>query len=226
MGSGKSGGEGGLGAGLVSGIAAGGVFLLFWLVLGLPFAVSLGAGILSMGGALAIAKGLGTTGARAGEAAVGEYVDKDLAKKVVEDAKTAAAGLLASCEAMEAGSVRSKFRKLAEGLGKIGADVALDPRDAVAASIFLTNNGDAAIRMARIYLRLRKDGQAQDGNQATLAKLDGVLDRMVKAAELELTKLQADEWDELRMEIDLMEGDEAGGQDGPGGQGSPKGMAI
>ncbi len=200
--------EGGLGAGLVAGIVAGGVFLLFWLVLGLSFALSLGAGALSMGGALAILRGLGKAGAPEGEAALGEYVDRDLARKVVEDARRAASELEACCAGMEAGPVRSKFHALALGLGGIGADVAEDPRDAVAASIFLTNYGAAAIRMARLYLGLRKDGRSQEGNRATLAKLDGVLDRMAAAIEQELANLQADEWDALRLEIDFMEAEE------------------
>lgn len=212
----------GLGPGLVAGIAAGGVFLLFWLVLGLSFPLSLGAGALSMGGVLAIALGLRPADPAPGKA-LGEYVDQDLAKKVVEDSRKAAAELEAACGRMEPGSVRTKFLSLAKGLGRIGKDVAEDPRDALAASIFLSNNGEAALRMAHLYLKLRKDGPARNGNQATLAKLDDVLDRMVASTELELSKLQADEWDALKLELDLMEESDEPFREPPEG---PKGQAI
>lgn len=208
--------EGGLGGGLVAGIVAGGVFILFWLLLDLPLAVSLGAGLVSMGASLAIVLGLRKDRAKP-EAAIGEYVDADLARKVVAKARADATSLRARAQTMEAGSIRTKFQKLAEGLDKIGADVALDPKDALAASIFISNNGEAALRMASIYQRLRKDGLAQGDNKATLAKLDGVLDRMVATTELELSKLQADEWEALRTEIDFMDAESSLGLEKPSG---------
>ncbi len=192
--------KGGAGGGIVSGLVGGGVFLLFWMVLDIPLAWSAAAGAASLAASIAVARG-----ARKAEGpAVGSFVDKALARKTVARARQLASSLRSSCSAMEPGSFRDKFSGLAVGLDSIARDVSDDPKDALAASIFLSNNGEASQRMAELYLRLRKRSPSPADQGSTLAKLDSLLDRMAQASERQLQRLQADEWEELQTEIDLM----------------------
>jgi len=197
--------DGGIGSGLLGGIVGGCVFLLFWIFLEIPLAWSLGAGLASAAASLIVARALSRPEGEDREPAIGEYVDKQLARSTIAKAKEGARALLSSCEAMEPGAIRDKFSKLAAGLEGVADDVREDPKDALSASLFLSSQGEAASRMAELYLRLRKRGLSAAENEATIAKLAGLLDRMIADSRSKLQKLQADEWDELRTEMDLVE---------------------
>lgn len=181
---------------------AGGLFLIFWLGLGVPLVFSAAAGGLGY-----VALWFVFGGARGlKEIPVGSWVDKELARKTVAEAFAAAKALDdAAAGFAPRDAFMPRFRRLSELLRAIGRDVESDPKDAQAASVFVNLQGGIGARLAKLCLALQTRGASPEQVDEARARISTALDRLVVAHERHLAHLQEDNLDELRSELELLE---------------------
>jgi hypothetical protein len=193
---------------LLSAGGAGGLFFLFWLVLGLPLPWSAAAGAAGYG-ALWLLLGGALSGLLPGgkaQAPIGSFVDEGLARRTAAQALAAAKALeetLARYDRRD--PLLPRFRRLAELLRAIAADVQADPKDATAASAFIGLQGEGAARVARIALDLEGRGASREQLAEARERVSAALDGLVAAHERHLAHLQEDNLAELQAELDVLE---------------------
>jgi hypothetical protein len=189
---------------LVSAAGAGSLFLLLWLAIGLPLPYSAAAG---GAGYLALWLLIGGASPRgAGEGRIGDFVDKELAKRTTAQAFAFAKALEESCAGFDAKDpLLPKFRKLAGLLRAIGEDVESDPKDAQAASLFIGLQGETGKRLAGLLIGLESRGASREQVAAARERVETALGRLILAYERHLARLQEDNLDELQAELDLLE---------------------
>ncbi len=195
--------KGSLRAMLSSG-GAGIMFILFWLGLGVPLAFSALAGVAGYGALWLV---LGNAFGRKGkESSIGTFVDHELARKTVAQGTAAANALEATISRFDPrDGLVPKLKRISALLRSIARDVEADPKDASAASVFISIQGDTAVRIARLALDLDGRGAARDQLANARKRIDSALDGLITAHERHLEHLQEDNLAELQSELDVLE---------------------
>lgn len=179
------------------------LFLGFWLGLGVPLAYSLAAGAAAYVALFFMLKG--AAGPAKEEARVGDFVDRDLARKTAARGRELAREVETELAGFEGEpALAAKFRSLAGLLTAIAADVEADPKDALSASVFLGLQGEAVPRLLRLCRDLRRRGASETQLGEAGAKIDLVLEKLIKAHEDRLARLQDDNLAELQVELDVL----------------------
>lgn len=189
---------------LVAAGASGGLFVVFWLVVGVPLAFSAAAGVAAYAAAWFMLKEAFAGG---GDKPLDTaFVDRKLAAETVVKGHAAAEALRALCTGFAKGRpAAQRFRRLAELLDAIAADVEADPKDAPAANSFIAFQGEAASRLARLALDLEARGASAEQKGQVEERLQKTLARMETAFEHHLARLQDDNVAELQAELDVLE---------------------
>jgi len=188
---------------LAAAAGAGGLFLAFWLGLGVPLPFSVAAGAAGYGALWLV---LRNAFVRPPEGALGDFVDLALAERTVERGRILAAGLRETAARFRAGdTLRPRLARLAEALDAIAKDVAADPKDAGTASVFLGVQGESAARIARLALDLETRGASREQLAEAREKISAAMDSLVDAHERLLAHLQEDNMAELQAELDVLE---------------------
>lgn len=197
--------EKGAAAGIVAAMISAGVFLAFWLLIGVPLPFSLGAAVLGYAGSFFMIKGIGDklNEERPLDLA---FVDKELADRVVAEGKASAQALREQIALFPKGhELARRFTKVADLIAAIAADVEADPKDASAAQGFLSIQGQTAARLARLALDLEKRGASEGQLTEAYPKLVKTLERLQAACERHLARLQEDNLAELQAELEVLE---------------------
>jgi hypothetical protein len=194
----------GLAGTLVAALGGGGLFLALWLALGIPLPWSAAAGGAGYGAIWFMLKG-----ARRREERIpfaGDFVDKELARKTISRARQAAGKLREESARMEKGdALAPRLDRLAKLQEAIASDVEADPKDALSASAFLSTQGEAASRIARLAVDLAGRGASDAQLGQAREKIAFALDRLVSLHERHLANLQEDNLAELQAELDAIE---------------------
>jgi len=189
---------------LVPAGGAGGLFAALWLGLGVPLPFSALASAAGYVALFFMLKGLSKPEER--EAAIGDFVDVGLAKKTAARGRELGLAIRGRLEGFERRDpLIAQFRRLAELLEAIAADVEADPKDAIAAASFLSSEGEAVLRLASLALSLGQRGASEEQLREARAKIGGTLDKLIGAHERHLARLQEDNLAELEAELDVLE---------------------
>jgi hypothetical protein len=187
-------------------IGSGTLFLVSWfaIALPLPFALAVGA---------AAYVALWFVGREVGEKLFPperpldlNFVDLELAASTEALGKESAAKLRAIL-----GRIRKddplfkRFARVADLMDAIARDVKGDPKDAPAARTFLAYYAEASCRLAALVADVRERGASKAQLDDANARLETSLDRLVKAFESHLARLQEDNLAELQAELDVLE---------------------
>jgi hypothetical protein len=198
---------------IIAAIGAGLLFLLCWLIVGVPLLWSAAAGVVGyvalwmVGGALG--DRIKAIGSKPLDTA---FVDKDLAAKTVAQGKACAARVRELLASLEPGNpLAARFSSLAKAIDAIAADVKADPKDAPAAQAFLSYQGETVARLLRLVLDIqsRGDGASRAGTGSAREKLEkrleGALEQLQLSFRNHLANLQEDNIAELQAELDVLE---------------------
>ncbi len=194
--------EGGSFKAVLAAAGGGALFLAFWLGLGVPLGFSVGAGAAGYGALWAIANAF----IKRKEASLGSFVDKDLARKTVALGQAAVKALDEEIPRFDRRDpFVAKFKRLSELLGAITRDVEKDPKDATAAYAFLSLQGEACARVARLALEMGSRGASTEKVAEARERIGKALDTLISAHERHLDHLQDDNLAELQSELDVLE---------------------
>ncbi|HAP43870.1 MAG: hypothetical protein A2087_02230 [Spirochaetes bacterium GWD1_61_31] len=196
--------EGGLGALLSAGSAAA-VFIVSWLLLGIPLPFSLGAAVASYGAVWLVGRGLKEHLNRDRPLNTA-FVDLDLAKATVARGRQLGLELSGLLARLPAGHVMHQyFRELVDLVAAITKDVAADPKDAPQANAFLASQGEAVGRLLKILLDLLERSPDRRLDPELDERLTRSLKRLQAGFRSHLAHLQEDNIAELQAELDVLE---------------------
>lgn len=182
--------------GVVAGAGAGGVFLLFNLVLGIPLPFSILAAAAGLGGLLLVTRSGNGKAAFPGGQPVAEAVEA--CAKLEKD-------LAAVCRDLKSGPVKDRLEGIRALGRKIARDVEQDPKDAREALRFLAYYGDTTVRIATIHRDLEGHGLDASRLQDARSRVLRQLEALEKAFSLELVRLQDDNLLDLDTELKVLE---------------------
>ncbi len=190
--------------GPASAVGAGGLFVLLWLVLGVPLPFSLVAGAAGFGALWYMLKGRRVEPDESPR--LEEFVDLDMARKTAAQGRELAASLQEQIARLPRGDrMGARLSRLVELLVAIVKDIESDPKDATAARAFLGFQGESALRIARLALDMQARGASEAQLRDARAKIESSLDRLIRAHELHLARLQEDNIAELQGELEALE---------------------
>jgi len=188
----------------VSALGAGGLFVLLWLVLGVPLPFSLAAGAAGFGALWYMLKGRRADQDEAPR--LEEFVDLEMAKKTAAQGRELAASLQEQIARLPRGDrMGARLARLVELLVAIAKDIDSDPKDAPAARAFLGFQGESALRIARLALDMQARGASEAQLRDARSRIEASLDRLIRAHELHLARLQEDNIAELQGELEALE---------------------
>ncbi|HEY9592828.1 MAG TPA: 5-bromo-4-chloroindolyl phosphate hydrolysis family protein [Spirochaetia bacterium] len=186
-------------ASIVAGVTGGVAFLIFWLLLEVPFVVSLLVGCAAFGAGILIFRGrrrtltIDASGQTAGtrEAALREGQEK---LKRLQDLSVR----------IRDASVRGSFDAVVSAARRIMDDLKKNPKDIRAARQFLSYYLDATIAIVERYVDLSEKGLNAAEIQSTLRKVETMLGMIREAFEKQHARLLEDDVMDLDAEITLL----------------------
>lgn len=190
--------------GLLAGAAAGGLFLLFWLVLGVPLVGSAVAGVAAYAGVWFMLRGL-PSGKQEKPLDL-NFVDKDLARKTVVEGTALLGEFREAWGKFSRGSAfLPSLKKLDELMAAVIRDVEQDPKDAPAAGAFLRFQGQTALRITKMAFDLETRPAAGVQTSELRERIEKLLEKLLRAFSQHLAHLQQDNVNELQAELEVLE---------------------
>lgn len=182
-----------------------GLFVVSWLVVGVPLPGSLLIGGAGYAALWLIGRGLARK-QDADQPAIGSFVDMELARATVAKARASAAELQGLVDQLpKKHELYAGFSQLPRLVMAIAEDVQDDPKDAPQADAFVSYQVDAAARLLRLVLDIRKRSQ-QDALEPVLRqRLSAAVARLDASFRSHLAHLQEDNIAELQAELDVLE---------------------
>lgn len=186
--------------GLVAGVAAGGIFLLFFLVLGLGLPLSIGAGVAGFAGLMLVLAGKGNKDS--GGTTPGS---KALVQEAIQVCEARAREIDTLAKDIRKGTIRTRLDRIADLSRRIADDVRKDPKDAKDALRFMNYYGDTVCKIARLFRDLDSHGLESAAILETRTKVDRHLETLEKAFAVQLARLQEDNLLDLDTELKVLE---------------------
>jgi hypothetical protein len=129
-----------------------------------------------------------------------------MAKKTAAQGRELAASLQELVARLPRGDrMGARLSRLVELLLAIVKDIESDPKDAPAARAFLGFQGESSLRIARLALDMQARGASEEQLRDARTKIEASLDRLIRAHELHLARLQEDNIAELEGELEALE---------------------
>jgi 5-bromo-4-chloroindolyl phosphate hydrolysis protein len=186
-------------AGILAGVVAGGVFVLFWLAFGLPLIPSLLIGAVGYGAGLLVfrrsARSLDVTIPGVSREMIGTAL-REGGEKITE--------LKSLSRRISSDSIRSKFDGVVAAAESILDDLKKNPKDIRAARQFLNYYLDATIKIVSRYADLSEKRLASADIQESLRKVESMLDTVKAAFEKQHARLLEDDVMDLDAEMSLL----------------------
>ena len=186
-------------AGILAGAVAGGLFLLFWLAFGVPLVPSLLIGAAGYGAGLLVFR----RSARSLEVAI-PGVSREMISAALREGGEKISELKSLSQRIASSSIRAKFDGIVAAAESILDDLKKNPKDIRAARQFLNYYLDATIKIVSQYAELSEKGLGSADIQASLRKVESMLDTMRTAFEKQHARLLEDDVLDLDAEMSLL----------------------
>ena len=186
-------------AGILAGAVAGGLFLLFWLAFGVPLVPSLLIGAAGYGAGLLVFR----RSARSLEVAI-PGVSREMISAALREGGEKISELKSLSQRIASSSIRAKFDGIVTAAESILDDLKKNPKDIRAARQFLNYYLDATIKIVSRYAELSEKGLGSADIQASLRKVESMLDTMRTAFEKQHARLLEDDVLDLDAEMSLL----------------------
>jgi len=184
---------------LLGGILGAGAFIVFFIFIqaGILFSIiaaaaAFGAGLLLANEPKAMAIKL-------------DGIDANSLDAALVQAESKLALFESLIDRIESRSIQAKARQIAELERKILEDIEADPKDLKPARVFLTYYQDAAISIVRKYQQIMERGASVSEVQASVAKVEPMLETIRAAFEKQLVRLLENDVLDLDIEISVLE---------------------
>ena len=186
-------------AGILAGIAGGGIFLVLWLLFGIPLLLSLLIGVVGYGaGLLAFRRS-----PRVLEVAI-PGVSRETIATALREGSEKISELQALSPRISDPPIRTKFDAIVAAARSIVDDLKKNPKDIRAARQFLSYYLDATIRIVTRYAELSEKRLPSTEIQGSLRKAEAMLDMIRAAFEKQHVRLLEDDVMDLDAEMSLL----------------------
>ena len=185
--------------GVLAGVVGGAVFLVLWMVFGLPVIPSLIAGAAGYGAGLLIFR----RSSRSLEVAI-PGVSREMISTSLREGGEKISELKSLSPRISSSSIRAKFDAIVGAGEDIVDDLKKNPKDIRAARQFLNYYLDATIKIVTRYADLSEKGLTTSDIQDSLRKVESMLDTIRAAFEKQHARLLEDDVLDLDAEMSLL----------------------
>jgi len=185
--------------GVLAGVVGGAVFLVLWMVFGLPVIPSLIAGAAGYGAGLLIFRR--SSGSL--EVAI-PGVSREMISTSLREGGEKISELKSLSPRISSSSIRAKFDAIVGAGEDIVDDLKKNPKDIRAARQFLNYYLDATIKIVTRYADLSEKGLTTSDIQDSLRKVESMLDTIRAAFEKQHARLLEDDVLDLDAEMSLL----------------------